>query len=62
MHKLRRIASVRIPRTNIILKVDVSDSIQEMSRGKRQRLRRQGKQLKTELQLIEDALTTWWAR
>ena len=64
VHKLRRIASVRIPGTNIILKVDVTESIQlqEMSRGKRQRLRRQGKQLKTELQLIEGAVTTWWAR
>ena len=60
--QMHRCAKVRISGTNIIIQVDVSQSIQEMSRGKRQRLRRQGKELKTELQLIEQAVATWWAR
>ena len=62
VHKLRRIASVGIPGTNIILKVDVSDSIQEMSQRKRKWLHKNGINPQTELQLIEQAVATWWAR
>ena len=59
--QMRRYAKVRIPGTTIILQVDVSQSIQELSQRKRKWLRRQGINPKTAEALCEDAVATWWA-
>jgi hypothetical protein len=59
--QLRRYAKARIPGTNIVLQVDVSQSIQELSQRKRKWLRRNGIEAKTATALIEDAVAQWWA-
>jgi len=59
--KLRRYAKARIPGTNIVLHVDVSQSIQELSQRKRKWLRRNGIEAKAATALIEDAVSQWWA-
>ena len=59
--QIRRRAKVRIPGTNFILNVDVSQSIQELSRGKKRWLRRQGIEPQTAEALIQDAVAQWWA-
>lgn len=58
--KLRRYAKARIPGTNIVLHVDVSQSIQELSQRKRKWLHKQGIQTKTATALIEAAVAQWW--
>jgi hypothetical protein len=60
--KLRRYAKARIPGTNIVLHVDVSQSIQELSQRKRKWLRRNGIEARAATALIEDAVAQWWAR
>ena len=60
--QLRRYAKARIPGTNIVLHVDVSQSIQELSQRKRKWLRRNGIEAKAATALIEDAVAQWWAR
>ncbi len=60
--ELRRYAKARIPGTNIVLHVDVSQSIQELSQRNRKWLRRNGIEAKTATALIEDAVAQWWAR
>ena len=60
--QLRRYAKARIPGTNIVLHVDVSQSIQELSQRKRKWLRRNGTEAKAATALIEDAVAQWWAR
>lgn len=59
--KLRRYAKARIPGTNIVLHVDVSQSIQELSQRKRKWLHKHGVETKTATTLIEDAVAQWWA-
>ena len=59
---LRRYAKARIPGTNIVLHVDVSQSIQELSQRKRKWLRRNGIEARAATALIEDAVAQWWAR
>ena len=58
----RRIAKARIPGTNIVLHVDISQSIQELSQRKRKWLRRNGIEARAATALIEDAVAQWWAR
>ena len=58
--QLRRYAKARIPGTNIVLHVDVSQSIQELSQRKRKWLRRNGIEAKAATALIEDAVSQWW--
>lgn len=58
---LHRFAKVRIPRTNIVLHVQLALSIQELSRGQRKRLRKRGIEPQTEAALIEAAVASWWA-
>lgn len=60
--QLRRFAKARIPGTNIVLHVDVSQSIQELSQRKRKWLRRNGIEAQTATALIEDAVSQWWAK
>ncbi len=60
--QLRRHAKVQIPGTTVILKVDVSQSIQELSRNKRKKLRRQGIKLQFEKQIIRAAVAAWWGK
>jgi hypothetical protein len=57
---LRRYAKARIPGSNIVLHVDVSQSIQELSQRKRKWLRRNGIEAKAATALIEDAVAQWW--
>lgn len=59
--QMRRFAKARIPGTNIVLHVDVSQSIQELSQRKRKWLRRNGIEAQTATALIEDAVSQWWA-
>jgi hypothetical protein len=59
--QMRRYAKAGIPGTNIVLHVDVSQSIQELSQRKRKWLRRNGIEAKAATALIEDAVSQWWA-
>ena len=60
--QMRRHAKVRIPGMNIILQVDVSESLQEVSQRKRKWLRKNGIAVKTAEALIADAVATWWRK
>ena len=60
--KLRRYAKARIPGTNIVLHVDISQSVQELSQRKRKWLRRNGIVPETATALIESAVSQWWAK
>ena len=59
--EMRPFAKARIPGTNIVLHVDVSQSVQELSQRKRKWLRRNGIEAQTATALIEDAVAQWWA-
>jgi|GEM_PF-4899076 len=60
-NKLRRFARVRIPGTNIQLKVDVTNSIQGIkSEKKRKWLRKQGVRVVFDEILIREAVDAWW--
>lgn len=60
--KMQRFAKVSIPGTGIILQVDLSNSIQGVSKSKRKRLRRHGSPVQSENALCKAAVAIWWAR
>ena len=60
--EMRRFAKARIPGTNIVLHVDVSQSVQELSQRKRKWLRRNGIEAQTATALVENAVAQWWGK
>ncbi len=60
--QMRRFAKVRIPGTTVILKVDVSQSIQELGKHKRKKLRNKGFKLQWAEAIIRAAVEEWWGR
>ena len=58
--KLRRFAKVQIPGTTVILKIDVSLGLQELSKRRRKSLRRTGVKLQFTEQIIRAAVDEWW--
>lgn len=60
-NQMRRFAQVRVAGTSIILNVDVSQSIQELSQRRRKWLNRQGIKPQTAEAIIDTAVASWWA-
>ena len=58
--RLRRFARIQIPGTTVILKIDISLGIQELSKRRRKSLRRTGIKLQFTEQIILAAVAQWW--
>ena len=58
--QLRRFATVRIPGTKFVLKVDVTETIKAPSQRQSKRMHRQGLKPKTAETLIQEAVEAWW--
>ena len=58
--QLRRFARIQIPGTTVILKIDISLGIQELSKRRRKSLRRTGIKLQFTEQIILAAVAQWW--
>jgi hypothetical protein len=59
--QLHPIATVRIPGTTTLLKIDVSESVQPLSQRKSKWMRRQGINPRTAETLIQEAVSVWWS-
>ena len=60
--QMQRFAKVKIPGTNVILQVDISQSFQELGEHKRKKLRTKGVKLHSREALCKAAVEEWWGR